>query len=109
MKTQTDIDIEMAGKELTVYETQSPPAPAPSSVHWGEPLRITSDDCDKSPMDLVIQQGGNGDWYIAILPEGYVIGPAVRLSTSGGASSRVPGFTVAIAAAYRALFEAQYS
>jgi hypothetical protein len=54
--------------------------------------------------DLVISFGGNGDWYVQITPkDGVTATEVVRLSTSGGASYRCPGLTVAIAEAYRAI------
>jgi hypothetical protein len=47
-------------------------------------VRYTSDDRDlEDPNDLVIWQGGNGDWYVAVVPKGHsTIGRAVRLCTS---------------------------
>lgn len=54
--------------------------------------------------ELVIQQGENGDWYVAVVPEGQgTIGRGVRISTSGGASHAAPGLTKAIADAFRAI------
>jgi hypothetical protein len=78
-----------------------------SKLPWGSDIRVKTDDCDKSDLELSIFQGGNGDWYISILPEGHRIGPCVRISTSGGASARVPGLTAAIAEVYQALYDAQ--
>jgi hypothetical protein len=71
---------------------------------WGEPVHYLTDDRDsRERHELVIMQAGNGDWYVSVLPEKHRIGPTVRLCTSGGASSRVPGLVAAIASAYRAL------
>jgi len=74
-----------------------------------EMVRYLTDDRDESHRnELVIMQGGNGDWYVAVVPEGEgTIGRAVRLCTSGGASSRCPGLTGAIANAFRAIAQSQ--
>lgn len=58
---------------------------------------------DEPPPTLRIFQGGNGDWYVAIAPEGQRLAPrssVVRVTTSG---VRVQGLGPAIAAAFRAL------
>ena len=70
-----------------------------------DPVRYLTDDRDiRDRNELVIMQGDNGDWYVSVVPEGQgCIGKGVRLCTSGGASSRCPGLTVAIAQAYRAI------
>ena len=70
-----------------------------------DPVRYLTDDRDlRDRNELVIMQGDNGDWYVSVVPEGEgCIGKGVRLCTSGGASSRCPGLTVAIAQAYRAI------
>jgi hypothetical protein len=69
-----------------------------------EPVRYLTDDRDRTPRyELMLMQGGDGDWYVSVLPEGYKIGPTVRLCTSGGAASAAPGLTEAISQAYRAL------
>ena len=70
-----------------------------------ESVRYLTDDRDeKRRNELVIQQGGNGDWYVSVVPEGTgTIGRGVRLCTSGGASISCPGLTVAISQAYRAI------
>ena len=69
-----------------------------------DPVRYLTDDRDaRQRHELVISQENNGDWYVMVVPEGDVIGPTVRLSTSGGASSHVPGLTKAIYEAYIAL------
>lgn len=74
-----------------------------------EAVRYLTDDRDAlRPNELVIEQGGNGDWYVSVVPQGQGnIGKAVRLCTSGGASSRCPGLTGAIAAAYKAIQKSQ--
>jgi hypothetical protein len=80
------------------------PANAGPETAWGDPVRYTTDDRDREErLDLVIQQGGNGDWYVSVVPEGHAAIRGVRLSTSGGASFAVPGLTGAIADAYRAM------
>ena len=49
-----------------------------------------------------------GDWYVAVVPEGKgTIGRGVRICTSGGASTSVPGLAPAIANAYRLLISAR--
>lgn len=59
--------------------------------------------------DLVIMPGGNGDWYVAVVSNGQgCMGKAIRLETSGGASTKCPGLTIAIADAYRAMKKAGY-
>lgn len=81
-----------------------------------DPIAITgtyiTDDRDY-PLDkqraLCIFAGGNGDWYVglssAVNPQ--YCTEAVRLCTSGGASTAAPGLTVAIAEAWRAMIAAQ--
>lgn len=71
-------------------------------------VRYLTDDRDyRNRHELVISFGGNGDWYVAVVPEGTApVGKAVRICTSGGASSRVPGLGVSIANAFRALVAA---
>lgn len=74
------------------------------SIQWGERVRYLTDDRDERHRhELMLELGGNGDWYLSVLPEGHRIGPAVRLSTSGGAD-RVPELTWAVARLYRALY-----
>ena len=72
-------------------------------------VRYLTDDRDVEPKkELVINLGGNGDWYIAVVSEGEgTIGRAVRICTSGGASTRVPGLPVAIGSAFTALEKAK--
>jgi hypothetical protein len=70
-----------------------------AEVRW-----LTDDRDEKEKNELVIFQGGNGDWYVGVTPEGEgCIGRTVRICTSGGAASRVPGLGPAIASAFRAL------
>ncbi len=68
-------------------------------------VRYLDDDRDhRNPNELVINIGSNGDWYVAVVPEGQgTVGRSVRLCTSGGASTRCPGLTGAIADAFRAI------
>lgn len=68
-------------------------------------VRYLTDDRDyKRRNELVITCGGNGDWYVAVVPEGEgTVGRGVRICTSGGASSRCPGLAPAIADAFRAI------
>lgn len=71
-------------------------------------VRFLTDDRDEAGrMELVIQQGGNGDWYVSVVPEGQAATRGVRVCTSGGASAAAPGLTRAIASAFRALAEAR--
>jgi len=70
----------------------------------GDRRYVTDDRDEQHRNELVIDQGGNGDWYVSVVSEGEgTIGRAVRICTSGGASSRCPGLTKAIADAYRAM------
>jgi hypothetical protein len=71
-------------------------------------VRYLTDDRDgKRRNELVIEIGGNGDWYVSVVPEGEgTAGRGVRLSTSGGAATRAPGLTSGIAIAYKALVRA---
>lgn len=72
--------------------------------NMGEPRRYLTDDRDQSRSELIIFQGGNGDWYVGVGEEGtWPFRNFVRLCTSSGASSACPGLTRAIAAAYRAM------
>lgn len=72
-----------------------------------EDRRYLSDDADidRHDYELVIHDARdrNGDWYISIVPKGHKIGPTVRIRTSGGEASRLPGFIAAIDAMYQAL------
>jgi hypothetical protein len=76
-----------------------------ASADWTTPRSYLTDDRDQrgERHKLMIQWGNNGDWYVSVIPEGYLIGPTVRLCTSGGASSRCPGLTKAISDAYQAM------
>lgn len=71
-------------------------------------VRYLTDDRDSNHRnELVISWGDNGDWYVAVAPEGEgTIRRGVRICTSGGASSAVPGLTRAISDAFRALVNA---
>lgn len=54
--------------------------------------------------ELVIEIGGNGDWYVSVVSKGSgTLGRGVRICTSGGAASRCPGLPSAIADAFRAI------
>lgn len=69
-----------------------------------EERRYLTDDRDfKTRHELVIQQGGNGDWYVSVVREGTKAVSGVRICTSGGASHAVPGLTIAIFKAYEAM------
>lgn len=71
-------------------------------------VRYLTDDRDlEEPHELMIRFGGNGDWYVSVLPKGHRIGPAVRLCTSGGASRAAPGLCGAIADAFAILAASQ--
>jgi len=70
-------------------------------------VRYLTDDRDSSRrLELVIGWGNNGDWYVVTVPEGERSMRAVRLCTSGGASSAVPGLTVLVADMFRKLARA---
>jgi len=71
-------------------------------------VRYLDDDRDSDRRnELVIGRGGNGDWYMAVVPEGQgTLGKTVRICTSGGASSAVPGLTRAVFDAFSALVKA---
>ena len=57
--------------------------------------------------ELCIFYGGNGDWYVQVRPVNGRSLEAVRLCTSGGASTAVPGLTGAIAEAFRCMKASQ--
>jgi len=72
-------------------------------------VRYLTDDRDARDgrrLELCIGWGNNGDWYVVTVPEGEHSFTAVRLCTSGGASSAVPGFVPLIAEAFRKLVAA---
>lgn len=74
------------------------------SPEYGAPVRYLTDDRDtKERQELVIQRGGNGDYYVSVVPEGERTFRGVRICTSGGAASRFPKLVAAIADAYRTL------
>lgn len=65
---------------------------------------LTDDRDEKHRNELVIYRGGNGDWYVSVVPEGEgCMGKGVRLCTSGGASKRCPGLPIAISKAFQAI------
>ena len=67
-------------------------------------VRYLTDDRDvPNRHELVIMFGGNGDWYVSVVPEGEKASRGVRICTSGGASFAAPGLTNAIANAFRAI------
>ena len=73
-------------------------------------VRYLTDDRDLEGdlNELVIGFGGNGDWYVAVVPKGQgTIGRSMRICTSGGASAAVPGLGIAISDAFRAIAEAR--
>lgn len=77
---------------------------------FGEEARYRTDDRDypdDEQYELKIMPGGNGDWYVSVLPIGDALGPSVRLCTSGGASRAAPGLTAGISSAYRAIKAAE--
>lgn len=78
----------------------NPELPAISTLN--EPRRYLTDDADISdPMELELFMGGNGDWYMSVLPKGdRLTRHCVRVTTSG---SKCPGAAVALARLYRAL------
>ena len=59
-------------------------------------------------MELVISIGGNGDWYVSIVPEGHHPTRGVRLCTSGGAIKTCPGLVKGIARAFHSLNDSVY-
>lgn len=69
-----------------------------------------TDDRDypiEDQMALTIIAGGNGDWYVSTHPVGQVSIHAVRICTSGGASSQCPRLGIAIAEAFSAIKNAE--
>lgn len=75
-----------------------------------EDARYLTDDRDypdEDQRELVIFPGGNGDWYVQVVPKNGRTTKGVRLCTSGGASTQCPGLTTGIAMAYRAMIAAQ--
>lgn len=68
-----------------------------------EPVVFESDDTETGKV-MRIFMAGNGDWYVSIGPkEERLHENCVRIRTSGGASFRCPGLSVAIANAYDAI------
>lgn len=79
--------------------------------HKFEPERVEylTDDRDLTEryrVKLVIFYGRNGDWYVKTCQEDERGPYAVRLRTSGGASSAIPGLCVGVAQAFRAIVTA---
>ena len=66
------------------------------------PREYMSDDVDIAPNRLRIDQGGNGDWYLAILRPGERMGVAVRVTTSGTRSA-APDMPRAVFGLYKAM------
>lgn len=80
----------------------------PGDERWGEPMRWLTDDRDMPDrLDLVIMPGGNGDWYVSVVPEGQFAARGVRICTSGGAASAAPELPRAMAMAYWAMLRAR--
>ena len=67
--------------------------------------RYLTDDRDvRDRKELIIGWSANGDYYISIAPEGQATaGKAVRICTSGGASSRNPKLVRAVSDMFQAL------
>lgn len=77
---------------------------------WGTEVRYLCDDRDGEWLnELAIVPGGNGDWYIAIVPQGTgTMGKGLRLCTSGGFSYQSRAhqeFISALAELYRELLQ----
>lgn len=73
--------------------------------------RYLTDDRDwpeDQQRELIIFQGGNGDWYVSVDRPGAGGIHAVRICTSGGAAQACPGLGRAIAAAYAAMETQRY-
>ena len=65
---------------------------------------LTDDRDDPERHKLHISMGGNGDYYVGVVLEGQDWPThAVRISTSGGASTQCPNLVKAVASAYRAM------
>jgi hypothetical protein len=67
-------------------------------------VRYLTDDRDARDgrrLELCIGWGNNGDWYVVTAPEGEHSLSAVRICTSGGASSAVPGLPTLVAQMFR--------
>lgn len=79
----------------------------PGDERWGEPMRWLTDDRDlENRLELVVMPGGNGDWYVSVVPEGQFAAHGVRICTSGGAASYAPELPRAMAMAYWAMLRA---
>lgn len=73
-------------------------------MSFTEPRAYRSDDLDLDDCDndLRVSMGGNGDWYVEVVPHGRKLGPYVRVTTSGTrrAQQHVPA---AVHELYRAM------
>lgn len=72
--------------------------------------RYLTDDRDlpeERQRELVVQQHGNGDYYVSVTGKGLPALGGVRISTSGGASFLCPGLTDGVSTAMRAMAAAQ--
>ncbi len=79
---------------------------------WGDVRRYVTDDCDLAsdrdgahvdgPLELRVQQCGNGDWYVSIARRRGKLGSLVRVTTSGAPRGQ-RGVASAVANLYRAL------
>lgn len=79
-----------------------------------EPRRYLTHDCDQGRVELVVQLGANGDWYVSVVPEGHRLSwlddasmgrrqrATVRVTTSGERSGQI-GAANAVADLYRAM------
>lgn len=71
--------------------------------------RYLTHDCDIQQVELLVQPGENGDWYISIVPAGHKTarlvtgeGACVRVTTSGERPEH-SAVAAAVYALYRAL------
>jgi hypothetical protein len=94
---------EMSAKGITIHRDSE------GNVREVRYLTDDRDARDGRRLELCIGWGNNGDWYVVTVPEGERSVSAVRLCTSGGASSVVPGFVPLIAEAFRKLVAAEES
>jgi len=60
------------------------------SQNYTIPKRYRSDDQDIEDNELLIYQGGNGDWYLSIVKTGEKLGPSIRITTSGSRKPNAP-------------------
>jgi hypothetical protein len=90
---------------------EAAPPRATTPPKWGDALRYLTDDRDyptSEQRELLIFQGGNGDYYVQSVEPGHRILRGVRICMSGGCSSENPALARAIADAYRALYDAAH-